>query len=164
LIHEPPIERYKSGVLSGKGPKSMVQNKKGFLIDFLPIIKRSIQRHGFMIDHINYYSNALQPWIAERNKAEKFIIRRDPRDISRIYVLPPGQDEYIEVSYRTLSHPAVTLWEQRESLKYLKANGASKVDETAIFRAIEAMRKLTDDAAASTRSARRRKALGTCTK
>lgn len=111
-----------------------------------------------MIDHINYYSNALQPWIAERNKAEKFIIRRDPRDISRIYVLPPGQDEYIEVSYRTLSHPAVTLWEQRESLKYLKANGASKVDEAAIFRTIEAMRKLTDDAAASTRSARRRKA------
>jgi hypothetical protein len=32
--------------------------------------------------------------------------------------------QYIEVSYRTLSHPAVTLWEQRESLKYLKANGA----------------------------------------
>lgn len=157
-IHEPPIECYKTGVLAGKGPKAMIQNKKGFLIDFLPIVKRSIQRHGFMIDHINYYSNALQPWIAERNKAEKFIIRRDPRDISRIYVLPPGQDEYIEVSYRTLSHPAVTLWEQRESLKYLKANGASKVDEAAIFRTIEAMRKLTDDAAANTRSARRRKA------
>ena len=62
------------------------------------------------------------------------------------------------MSYRTLSHPAVTLWEQRESLKYLKANGASKVDEAAIFRTIEAMRKLTDDAAANTRSARRRKA------
>jgi putative transposase len=157
-LHEPPIERYKSGVLSGKGPKSMVQNKKGFLIDFLPIIKRSIQRHGFMVDHINYYSNALQPWIAERNKAEQFIIRRDPRDISRIYVLPPDQNEYIEVSYRTLSHPAVTLWEHRESLKYLKERGASKVDEAAIFKAIEAMRKITDDAARSTRAARRRKA------
>ena len=62
-----------------------------------------------MIDHINYYSNALQPWIAERNQGEKFIIRRDPRDISRIYVLPPDQNEYIEVPYRTLSYPAVTL-------------------------------------------------------
>jgi putative transposase len=133
-IHEPPIERYKSGVLAGKGPKALVHNKKGFLIDFLPIVKRSIQRHGFMIDHINYYSNALQPWIAERNKAEKFIIRRDPRDISRIYVLPPDQNEYIEVSYRTLSHPAVTLWEHRESLKYLKERGASKVDEAAILK------------------------------
>jgi len=158
-IHEPPIEHYKSGVLAGKGPKSMVQNKKGFLIDFLPIVKRSIQRHGFMIDHINYYSNALQPWIAERNKhQEKFIIRRDPRDISRVYVLPPEQNVYIEVPYRTLSHPAVTLWEQRESLRYLKEQGAKKVDEIAIFRTIEAMRKITDAAAASTRSARRQQA------
>lgn len=156
-IHEPPIERYKSGVLASSGLKPMIQNKKGFLIDFLPIIKRSIQRHGFMVDHINYYNNALQPWIAERNKMEKFIIRRDPRDISRIYVLPPGQNEYIEVFYRTLSHPAVTLWEHRESLKYLKECGADKVDEVAIFKAIEAMRKITDDAAASTRAARRRK-------
>jgi putative transposase len=101
-LHEPPIERYKTGVLNSTGPKPVVQNKKGFLIDFLPIVKRSIQRHGFMIDHINYYSNALQPWIAERNQGEKFIIRRDPRDISRIYVLPPKQNEYIEVPYRTL--------------------------------------------------------------
>ena len=156
-IHEPPIERYKSAVLSGAGPKSMIQNKKGFLVDFLPIVKRSIQRHGFMVDHINYYSNALQPWIAERNKEEKFIIRRDPRDISRIYVLPPEQNEYIEIPYRTLSHPAVTLWEQRESLRHLKEQGAKKVDETAIFRTIEAMRKVTDSAAASTRSARRQR-------
>lgn len=157
-LHEPPIERYKTGLLNTTGPKPMVQNKKGFLIDFLPIVKRSIQRHGFMIDHINYYSNALQPWIAERNQGEKFIIRRDPRDISRIYVLPPKQNEYIEVPYRTLSYPAVTLWEHKQSLRYLKEHGVSKFDEDAIFRTIEALRKITDDAAASSRAARRKKA------
>jgi len=155
---EPPIERYKSGILAGTGLKPMVQNKKGFLIDFLPIIKRSIQRHGFMVDHINYYSNALQPWIAERNKGEKFIIRRDPRDISRIFVLPPNQNEYLEVPYRTLNYPAVTLWEYRESLRYLKEQGAKKVDEAAIFRTIEAMRKIVDAASAISRAARRKKA------
>lgn len=157
-LHEPPIERYKTGLLNTTGPKPMVQNKKGFLIDFLPIVKRSIQRHGFMIDHINYYSNALQPWIAERNQGEKFIIRRDPRDISRIYVLPPKQNEYSEVPYRTLSYPAVTLWEHKQSLRYLKEHGVSKFDENAIFRTIEALRKITDDAAASSRAARRKKA------
>jgi putative transposase len=50
---EPPIERYKSGLLANGNLKPMVQNKKGLLVDFLPIIKRSIQRHGFMVDHIN---------------------------------------------------------------------------------------------------------------
>lgn len=155
---EPPIERYKSGFLASKTLKPMVQNKKGFLIDFLPIIKRSIQRDGFIVDHINYYSNTLQPWIAERNKGEKFIIRRDPRDISRIFVLPPNQNEYIEVPYRTLNYPAITLWEYKESLKYLKEQGINKVDEGAIFRTVEAMRKIVDSASASSRSARRKKA------
>lgn len=157
-IHEPPIERYKSGMLAGGKPKPMIQNKKGFLIDFLPIVKRSIQRHGFMIDHINYYSNSLQPWIAERSQSQKFIIRRDPRDISRIFVLPPDQNEYLEIPYRTLNYPAVTLWEHRESLRQLKAQGASKINEEAIFKAIETIRKITDDAATKCRAARRRKA------
>jgi putative transposase len=105
-----------------------------------------------------YYSNTLQPWIAERNQGQKFIIRRDPRDISRIFVLPPNQNEYIEVSYRTLNHPSITLWEYRESLKYLKEQGANKVDEAAIFKAIETMRKLVDAASANSRAARRKKA------
>lgn len=152
-FYEPPIERYKSGL---KEPKPLIYNKKGFLVDFLPIIKRSIQRHGFMADYINYYCHALQPWIAERKENEKFIIRRDPRDISCIYVLPPKGSEYIEVPYRQLSHPAVTLWEQKESLRDLKEKSASKIDEAAIFRNIEAMRKITKEAAASSRSARRK--------
>lgn len=163
-IHEPPIERYKSGLIGSakdkpeRSLKPLVLNKKAFLVDFLPIVKRSIQRHGFMIDHIIYYSNSLQPWIAERHQGHKFIIRRDPRDISRIFVLHPEHDEYLEVPYRTLNNPAVTLWEHRESLRQLKERGASKVNEEAIFKTIDAMRKITDDAAAKSRSARRKKA------
>jgi putative transposase len=149
---------YKSGLLASASLKPIVQNKKGFLIDFLPIVKRSIQRHGFIIDHINYYSNSLQPWIAERNQGQKFIIRRDPRDISRIFVLPPNQNEYLEIPYRTLNFPAVTLWEHRESLRQLKAQGAKKVNETAIFKIIDDMRKIIDDAAIKSRAARRKKA------
>jgi putative transposase len=163
-IHEPPIERYKSGLISNakdkpeRNFKPLVLNKKAFLVDFLPIVKRSIQRHGFMIDHIIYYSNSLQPWIAKRHQGHKFIIRRDPRDISRIFVLHPEHDEYLEVPYRTLSNPTVTLWEHRESLRQLKERGASKVNEEAIFKTIDAMRKITDAAAAKSRLARRKKA------
>ncbi|WP_444823411.1 hypothetical protein, partial [Acinetobacter baumannii] len=43
-------------------------------------------------------------------------MRRDPRDISRIWVLEPEGQHYLEIPYRTLSHPAVTLWEQRQAL------------------------------------------------
>ena len=160
-LKEPPIARFKAGLLGmashpGPGPKQLVQNKKAFLVDFLPIERRTIQRTGFVLDHISYYSNALQPWIAERAKGQRFIIRRDPRDISRVFVKHPDHDAYLEVPYRTLNRPAVTLWEQRESVRQLRAAGRQLVDEAAIFRTIAAIRALTAEAAAQSRSARRR--------
>jgi putative transposase len=162
-LKEPPIERFKAGLLGtsghgGPGPKPLIQNKKSFLVDFLPIARRTIQRAGFVLDHVGYYSNALQPWIAERAKGQKFIIRRDPRDISRIFVKHPDHDEYLEVPYRTLNRPAVTLWEHRESVRQLHAAGRQKVDERAIFRTIDALRMLTAEAAEKSRAARRRQA------
>ncbi len=117
-----------------------------------------IQRHGFVLDHIDYYSNALRPWIAERHRLAPFIIRRDPRDISRIFVLDPEREAYLEVPYRMLQRPAMTLWEHRKSVRRLQQAGAAKVDEAAIFRTLDKMREITQAAAARTKAARRRQA------
>ncbi len=35
---------------------------------FLPIIRRTLTRTGFVIDHIHYYADALKPWIARRDR------------------------------------------------------------------------------------------------
>jgi hypothetical protein len=59
------------------------------LVDFLPVIRRTVTRTGFVIDHIHYYSNALKPWIVRRERLGKFVVRRDPRDLSRIWVPDP---------------------------------------------------------------------------
>jgi putative transposase len=58
-----------------------VKSEKAFLIDFLPVIQRSIGRTGFLVDHISYYADTLKPWIANRHSLDRFVIRRDPRDI-----------------------------------------------------------------------------------
>jgi putative transposase len=71
-----------------------------------------------------------------------FLIRRDPRDISRIWVLEPEGQHYLEIHYRTLSHPAVTLWEQRQALAKLRQLGREQVDESALFRMIGQMREI----------------------
>ncbi|WP_205253171.1 Mu transposase C-terminal domain-containing protein, partial [Escherichia coli] len=84
--------------------------------------------------HIHYYADALKPWIARRDRLPAFLIRRDPRDISRIWVLEPEGQHYLEIPYRTLSHPAVTLWEQRQALAKLRQQGREQVDESALFR------------------------------
>ena len=151
---QPPAAKWAAGVVQFGDP-AVAQNPVTFLIDFLPVMRRRIQRHGFVIDRIGYYANALSPWIAERDGGEQFLIRRDPRDLSRIWVLDPKHDHYIEVPYRTISNPAVTLWEHRAALRCLREHGRSEVDEAAIFKAVEQMRAIADEAAAKSRSARR---------
>lgn len=134
-----------------------IVDKPGFLIDFLPVIKRSITRTGFVLDYINYYGDALKPWIAQRDSLERFIIRRDPRDLSRVWVLDPLSKLYFEIPYRSLSRPAVTLWEHKKAIESLRKRGRDQVDEFAIFNMIDEMRELSEKAVKDTKSARRNK-------
>jgi len=76
-------------VAAAAGTPATVTNETAFLVDFLPVIRRTITRTGFRIDHVQYFSDALKPWIAGRDQLGRFVIRRDPRDISRIWVLDP---------------------------------------------------------------------------
>ena len=151
-LRQSPLQHFLTGLTT---PPPPIPDPKAFLVDFLPLLRRRIQRRGFVIDHIAYFSNALRPWIADRQTAQPFLIRRDPRDLSRIWVLEPGVRFYVEVPYLTMQHPAITLWEHRQALAQLKAQGRATYDETAIFRTVTAMRSIADTATKSTKAARR---------
>jgi putative transposase len=151
---EPPLAKWHSGVAAFGEPPA-IGNTAAFLIDFLPVVYRTIQRRGFVIDGISYYASSLSPWIAERDRCGKFLIRYDPRDLSHIWVLDAKRNLYLEVPYRTLSNPPITRWERRAAMKRLREEGRSKVDEAAIFKAIEQMRTIADGAVRQSRAARR---------
>jgi putative transposase len=151
---QPPAARWAEAV-ARVGAPAVVTRATAFLVDFLPVIRRTLTRIGFVIDHIHYYADALKPWIARRDRSPAFLIRRDPRDISRIWVLEPEGQHYLEIPYRTLSHPAVTLWEQRQALARLRQLGREQVDESALFRMIQQMRDIVTTAQQATRKARR---------
>ena len=135
-----------------------VKDEKAFLIDFLPVVKRGVGRAGFVIDHITYYADSLKPWIASRDRLDKFIIRRDPRDLSRVWVLDPPSNQYIELPYRSISNPSVTLWEHRKAVARLRELGRAEVDEVAIFRMIDKMRLIVSTAEEESKRTRRDKA------
>ncbi|WP_374091036.1 Mu transposase C-terminal domain-containing protein [Methylomicrobium lacus] len=149
-----PAMRWAEGIARSGAPP-VITHAAAFLVDFLPVIRRTLTRTGFTIDHIHYFSDALKPWIARRGNLPQFLIRRDPRDISRIWVLDPDTQHYLEIPYRTLSHPAVTLWEQRQALAKLRQKGRDQVDETALFHMIQQMRDIAHTAQQTTRKARR---------
>ena len=137
------------------GTASTVSNETAFLIDFLPLIHRTLTRSGFVVDHVQYYSDALKPWIARRDQLGKFVLRRDPRDISRIWALDPDGTTYVVVPYRVLARPPISIWEQQAAIGRLREQGRADVDEQALFATVAQMREITDTAAATTRKARR---------
>lgn len=146
------MERPTAG--SGQSPAT-VRNPRAFLIDFLPVFRRTVQRHGVTLDHITYFSPALSPWIARRAEKEPLLIRRDPRNLSRIYVFDPGTRGYLEIPYRDISHPAISLWEHRLALRRLRERSRSEIDEAALFHAVAELRSIEQTAARTTRTARR---------
>ena len=157
-ISQTPLKLYESGVLAMKqhGKKlSYINDNKAFLIFFLPIIYRSLRKDGFMLDHIVYYNNTLRPFIANRDQYGKFLIRRDPRDLSRIYVYLEEEKSYLEIPYRSLSHPAISLFEHRLALKKLKTIGKSQVNENSLFKAIDEMRYIVKTSVSKTRAMRK---------
>ncbi len=105
------------------GPPIVVTNETAFLVDFRPVIRRTLSRSGFVIDHVQYFCDALKPWIARRERLGRLVLRRDPRDISRIWALDPDGATYLEVPYRTLSRPPISVWEQQAAVARLREFG-----------------------------------------
>lgn len=166
-LGQTPAGRWADGVAES-GTPALTANPMAFLVDFLPVVCRKLTRTGFVIDHVHYFGDALKPWISRRDRPGRFVIRRDPRDISRIWVLDPEGSAYVEVPYRTLSNPAVSVWEHRQALARLRERGAAQVDEVALFRMIEQMRRISETAEKTTKRIRReterRNRAGTTTK
>ena len=146
--------------LAASGPTiPRPRDPRAYLVDFLPVVQRSIQREGITIDYITYFAQSLVPMIAEREAGRTLIIRRDPRDLSRVFVLDEQQDAYLEVPCRDLSRPGITLWEHRLARRRLRSS-AREVTEAAVFEAVEEMRSIEQTATTLTRSARRNRARG----
>ncbi|NOW94768.1 Mu transposase C-terminal domain-containing protein [Mucilaginibacter sp. SG564] len=166
-ISTTPLAKFKEGILGtdvkpGVGLPPKVFNERKLKLDFLPTSERTIQRYGIKIDHITYYSDILRNRIHATEATgtrtrikKKFIVKRDPRDISLIYFYDPNLHEYFEIPYRNIAHPAITIWEYREAVKRLEAEGRKHIDEDAIFFAYEALREIELSSKSKTTRAKR---------
>lgn len=161
-IGKPPLARWQEGILGhgrhkGIGLPDPVADPHRFRLDFLPYTERTVQREGIAWDNVCYSSPALRPWVNAKKGGRKvtFQVRRDPRDISRLYFLDPKLGDYLEVPYHNISRPSISLWELRAATKYAREMGTKAVNEPAIFAALQAMNRIEEEATKSTRKSRR---------
>ncbi len=164
-IGMPPRRKWEIGVLGdgdviGTGVMPIPEDPLRIRLDFMPYFERSVQQYGVQIDGITYYDKVLDPYISapdpDNPKAKRsFLIRRDPRDISKVYFFDPTDSRYVPLPYRNIGHPVMSAWELREVQQKLKAQGMRHVDEHMIFEALDRMRVRVEEAKHKTKAARR---------
>jgi putative transposase len=162
-----PLQKYEEGIFGtherpGRGLPDRLLDETRLRLDLMPYEERTVQAHGIVIDEIQYYDDVLRPWIhapAPRDtsgkRKRKFIVRRDPRNISRVYFYDPELKQYFEIPYRNTAHPPMSVWELREVRRQLKAEGRKSVNEDVIFDAYNRLRALEAEAVHATKKARR---------
>ncbi|CAM1339200.1 Mu transposase C-terminal domain-containing protein [Tenacibaculum aestuarii] len=164
-INMSPLEKFKEGILGsskspGTGMPPRIFDERRVQLDFMPMIERTVQEYGVLIDHITYYDEVLRRYINAKSltdpyvKKRKFIFKRDPRDISVIYFYDPELNDYFEIPYRDTSKPAISIWEYRSVIKKLKDN-AVKIDEESIFNGYKEMEEIELNSIKSTKSLRK---------
>ena len=129
------------------------------LLHFLPRFERTVQRTGVSIDDLQYYADALQPWIGARDpddqrRPRKLSFRRDPRDISKVWFCHPDLEQYIEVPTANRAFPPTNVWEYREARRRLKQEGLEYAHPE---RVLDAIREVREDAEAAERETKARR-------
>lgn len=149
----PPLAAWEKGILgeTGRGLPPRIIDPERFLIDFLPLERRTVSRSGIQLFYIDYYSDVLRPLIRD---GKRYIVRYDPRDLSRVWLLSKD-NQYYALPYRMRHRPPISLWEHRTIVRMLQEQGRREVDADAIFQQLEKMRTVVTEASEKTKKARR---------
>lgn len=159
-----PIKKHEEGIFGtaerpGCGLVNAITDVEKLKLDFMPYVERTIQEYGVVIDDIYYYGEVLRRYIHKadpRNPKlkQKFLFKRDPRDISVVYFYDVEVKQYFTIPYRDTSRPAISIWELHQATKKLEDMGYEQVNEALIFEAYEQMRREQEKAVKETKQAR----------
>lgn len=161
-----PLEVYRRGLLEGtenaplKGlfplPNKDQANK--MQIDFLPSFEITIQRTGITLDTVRYYHEVLEPYLARREPgkpSERFIVRRDPRNISHIYFYAEDLGRYFAIPYSNPTWGQISIWEPRALKERVRSGPGKHTREDDLLRELAAMRHVVQSAQKATREAKK---------
>ena len=165
-----PEEKFYQGLYGVGEDKSIpflpvtVANTLKLRMALLPGINRTVQKNGITIDYITYFSETLRKYIIptqyKKLKPElgkTVICRRDPRDISKIYIYDEDIQDYITVPYADIRKPKMNLSELRASIaEARKKVSGRELEQHDIFEAHERLHSYVAQAKEEKKSIRRK--------
>jgi putative transposase len=137
----------------GIGIPTIPADEQTLILDFMPYWKRTVQHTGVSIDKLDYYDTCLNPFINtkdENGKAKKYVFRRDPRDISKIWFYDPIIKKYFKVPFANQALPQMSVWEFKQ-LSKIVLEKHNTVNQQLIYQAWDEMQSLVSTAEATTK-------------
>lgn len=148
----PPRAAWDDALAARPEPLRQPPDADRFLLDFLPFEDRSIRRDGVHLFGLRYWDDVLSGWAGRM--PDRFRVRYDPRDLSCVFVQGPDGTHW-PIRFADLARPRITLGEHRLASAALKERGIRIRDDRLIFETIEQQRVLVEEAARTTKLARR---------
>lgn len=130
---------------------AIIEDRLRLLINFMPSKRRVVNRSGIRIHNIDYYSSSLKRF----NIRHRCLVRYDPESLSRIWILPEGEKEYIELGYSDVRLPDTTLSEFRHARKKLAQESERRVTPEQVFSLIKRNEALVRSSVKQTKQARK---------
>ncbi|OHE05421.1 DDE-type integrase/transposase/recombinase [Sulfurimonas sp. RIFOXYB12_FULL_35_9] len=130
-------------------------------MSLLPAMERCVQKNGITIDYVTYFSETLRKWIIPANYkklnknllSKTLVCKRDPRDISKLYVYDPDIEDYIIVPYSDIRKPAINQTELRHAIaKAKKEVTGREIEMHDVFAAHERLNEYVEKAKREKRS------------
>lgn len=132
---------------------SIIEDRIRLLIDFMPVKQRVIGRAGVRLNTIDYYS----PTLKRFNIGTECVVRYDPESLSKVWVLPSGEQSYIELSYADLRLPNTTLSEFKRLKAKLKEQSEHRVPAAEVFALIAKNEVLVNSSISKSKQVRKAK-------
>jgi putative transposase len=165
----PPLSKWQRGVRGegdrpARGVLKLERDPLRVRLDFLPLLPdATLQRYGVRRDYIEYFDETVQTLLNQKgivgDERRAFIVKRDPRDISTIYLYDDEVDQYYAIPSSTRL-PSVSLWEWNRAKRRAIDEGRrqAELNETVIFAAWQRMENIVSEAQAVKRRAVRSQA------
>lgn len=154
-----PREKWEQGIKK-TGHRDRITDTQRLYRDFLPGTKRTLQREGITWDGIWYRDTALVAEISalKYGRGKQFTVRRDPRNISKIYLFDPKLGDYSVINWSAKTELPMSLWELRAAKRYVKKQGLGLSGQDAAFLGRKAMHSRAEQARETTKAVRKENA------
>ncbi len=151
-----PFQKWQSSWITRGGQvelPTMIANPRQFLVGLLPRQLRAVTREGVALMGLKYWDPAIAQLI---NDGRRHYVHYHHGDLSKVYLAYQG--DYIDIPLLDRSRPPFSVYELRDAKRSLKAQAAGRKSEEVLFEAMMQQRKIQDEAAVTTKWARRKRA------